>query len=97
MFFLLITVPLAVVLLEYVAVSSALAYARFIAEYDQPVISLLGGIVRIGRNLPYDAVPNAVIVLHLLALFLSVMYFAYFCLFNPKSDKNIAAVSPPEG
>lgn len=83
-------IPPLVILFEYVAVSSALAYARLNVESDG-VVSLLGGLIKVGGNLPFDAVPNTVVTLHLLGLLLAVVYFTYFVIFFPTSvdDGNI--------
>lgn len=94
---LLYIIPVLVGLLEYVAVSSAFAYARFAVEIEGETVSLLGGIIRVGGNLPYDAVPNMVVTLHLLALFLTVIYFVYFIVFSHSSDKRRQTVPPQEG
>jgi len=80
-------IPVTVILFEYTAVSSALAYARYNVEYDQPVVGLLGGILRVGDNLPYDAVPNTVATLHMLGLLLAVVYLVYFIIFGLPGDK----------
>lgn len=88
-------IPLLVVLLEYTAVSSALAFAKFAADFEPESVRLLGGIVNVGGNLPYDAVPNAVITLHLLALLLSVIYFVYFVFFKPFPKVNLQEYVPP--
>lgn len=90
-------VPVVVVLFEYVAVSSALAYARYLVEYNQPVVSLLGGLVRVGDNLAYDAVPNAVVTLHLLGLLLSVIYLIYFFILPLSTKQDETPVPPQEG
>ncbi len=89
-------IPVLVILFEYVAVTSALAFARFAVEAEQPVISLLGGIIRVGGNLPYDAVPNTVVTLHLLGLFLIMIYFIHFVFFSPW-DENRQPTPPSEG
>ncbi|MCL4440796.1 MAG: hypothetical protein M1609_09485 [Firmicutes bacterium] len=90
-------IPFLVALFEYVAVSSALAFARFAVEVEPQPVSLLGGIINAGGNLPYDAVPNVVVTLHLLALLLSIVYFAYFVFFGPPSEKDCQPVPPQEG
>lgn len=74
--------PVLVVLFEYVAFSSALAYARYSMDYQLITVDLLGGLVTVGENLPYDAVPNAVATLHLLSLFLSLVFMVYFLFFG---------------
>ena len=89
-------IPVLVILFEYTAVSSALAFARFSVEANPPVIGLLGGLVKIGENLPYDAIPNTVVTLHLLGLLLSVVYLIYFVIFSSSSSKN-CAIPPQEG
>jgi len=90
-------IPALVILFEYVAVSSAFAYARFAVEPAQPVVSLLGGIINVGGNMPYDAVPNVVVTLHLLGLFLGVFYFIYFVIFNPSPGEDGQSIPPQEG
>ncbi len=88
--YLLVIIPAVVILFEYIAINMALAYARFAVELDRPVVELLGGILKIGGNLAYDAVPNAVVVLHLLALLLSLIYLVYFFLFClPRKEREI--------
>lgn len=67
-------IPVVVIAFEYVAISAAFAYAKYVVEYQRPIISLLGGIIKIGGNLPFDAVPNTVVTLHLLGLFLSLVF-----------------------
>jgi len=94
--YLLFIIPAAVILIEYAAINMALAYARFAVEMDRPVVELLGGMLKIGGNLAYDAVPNAVVVLHLLALLLSVIYLVYFFVFClPRKEREIS-ISPQE-
>ena len=90
-------IPALVLLFEYVVVSSALAYARFAVELDPQPVRLLGGIIEVGGNLPFDAVPNAVVTLHLLGLFLSVSYFVYFVVFSSIVPKEQQSIPPQEG
>lgn len=93
-------IPLVVILFEYVAVSSALAYARYHVEAENSVISLLGGLIKVGGNLPFDAVPNTVVTLHLLGLLLSVLYLIYYVIFGPSSGETqqpIDSIPPQEG
>ncbi len=94
---LLYLIPLLVILFEYLAVSLALVYARFAVEPEQPVVGLLGGIIRVGENLSYNAVPNTVVMLHLLALLLSVLYLIYFFIFSLPAGQDREPVPPPEG
>lgn len=89
-------IPVVVLLFEYTAVSAALAYAKFAVDFEQPTVSLLSGLVRIGGNLPYDAVPNAVFTLHLLALLLSVIFIVYFMFFISPGKRQEPA-PPQEG
>ncbi len=70
--------PILIIIFEYVAVSSALAYASYSIDYQLISVELLGGFVTVGENLPYDAVPNTVATLHVLSLFLSVVFLGYF-------------------
>lgn len=75
--------PLLVIFLEYYAFSSALAYARYYIDYHQLThVELLGGLVTVGGNLPYDAVPNAVMTIHVLSLLLSLVFLVYFLFFG---------------
>jgi hypothetical protein len=91
-------IPFLVVLLEYTAGSSALAFAKFAADFEPESVSLLGGLVNVGGNLPYDAVPNAVATLHMLALLLSTIYFVYFMFFAASPEtKQHEPVPPQEG
>ncbi len=94
---LLYVIPLLVVLFEYVAVSSALAYARFAVEVEPPVVNLFGGLIKVGGIMPYDAVPNVVVTLHLLGLFLSIVYLVYFFIFSPFTQDSQPPVPPQEG
>lgn len=75
--------PFLVVLFEYTAISSSLAYAEHAADYVPPIVGLLGGIISVGGNLPYQSVPHMVMILHLLALTVSVIYLVYFMFFSP--------------
>ena len=94
--YLLFIIPAVVILFEYAAINMALAYARFAVEMDRPVVELFGGILKIGGNLAYDAVPNSVVVLHLMALLLSVIYLVYFFIFClPRKEREIH-ISPQE-
>lgn len=70
--------PVLVILFEYVALSSAVAYASYNMDYQLTPVELLGGLVTVGENLPYDAVPNTVATLHTLSLFLSLVFLVYF-------------------
>lgn len=79
-------IPILVILTEYAAVSSALAFAKFAADFQPEPVGLLGNLVNIGGSLPYGAVPHTVIILHLTALILSVIYFVYFMFFNDYSS-----------
>jgi len=95
--YLLAVVPVLVILMEYTAISAAIAYARFSVEYNRPVVDLLGGIIKVGDNLSYEAVPRFVTGIHLAALLLSVAYLVCFivtALFR-KDDTNI--IPPQEG
>lgn len=95
--YLLYFIPVIVFLFEYIAISSAVAYARFIVEIDQPVISLLGGLIHIGRNLPYESIPDVVVSLHLTALVLSVVFFVYYMFFYQSSNERQHHLPPQEG
>ncbi|PKM80625.1 MAG: hypothetical protein CVU89_12885 [Firmicutes bacterium HGW-Firmicutes-14] len=107
MHFFLFIIPAAVILFEYTAVSAAFAYARFAVEVPLQTVSLLGGVLEVGGNLPYDAVPNAVVALHLTALVMSVFYFVYFVVYGTDSgddsqtlareEDNIQLPPPQEG
>lgn len=89
-------VPLVVLLFEYLALKSSVVFAESVLEYQPPVVNLLGGIIKLGENIPYDAIPNLVITLHLLALFFSVVFFAYFALFYDVPEKAVS-VDYPQG
>lgn len=92
---LLYIIPCVVLFLEYLAVSSALAYARFAVDVEQNIVELVGGIIKVGGNLPFDAVPNLVVTLHLVSLFLSILYLVYFFVFV-KSSKDVETPIPPQ-
>ncbi|WP_418790591.1 hypothetical protein [Phosphitispora sp. TUW77] len=94
--YLLFVIPVVVILFEYMAVNMALAYARFAMAIDRPVVELLFGILKIGDNLAYDAVPDTVLVLNLLALLLSLMYLAYFFLYILPRKQSEICISPQE-
>lgn len=70
--------PIMVLLCEYLAISASVAYAKFAAEFGQPEVGLLGGLINIGGSFPYEAVPGAVVVLHLIALAAIVFFFVNF-------------------
>lgn len=89
-------IPFLVALIEYTAVSSALAFAKFAADFEPETVWLLGGIVNVGGNLPYNAVPHAVIILHLIALMLSVTYIVYFMFLRVSFGSKIEQQVPPQ-
>lgn len=93
---LLYLIPLLVSLFEYVAIKSSLAFARSVIEYQPPVMNVLGSIIRIGDNIPYDAVPNMVVTLHLLGLFLSIVFFLYYTVFSVVPEKAETSLLPRE-
>jgi hypothetical protein len=97
MYFMPFIMPVLVFFLEYVAISSALVYARFSMEMDQPTVDLLGGLIKIGQTVPYDAVPNLVVTLHILALLISVSYLVYYLFFYPFFKENKPDIPPQEG
>ena len=96
MIYMLFIIPVMVIMFEYTAISMALVYAKFAVELDRPVVKVLSGAVKVGESIPYDAVPNTVIVLHLLSLVLSVVYLVYFFMFRMSQGHADPQVPPQE-
>lgn len=90
-----ILAPIIVLLSEYIAISASVAYARFAAEYGQPEVDILGGLITVGGSFPYESVPGAVVVLHVTALAAVVFFFVSF--FSVSSvGENTEPVPPQE-
>lgn len=88
MTYLLHFIPVLILIFEHTAISSALTYARYGLEYLQPSVDLLGGVINIGETIPYDAVPNFVVTLHLLSLFLGLVWLVYVIFFGWNKQRN---------
>lgn len=86
--YLLYLIPVLILVFEHTALSSALAYARYGLEYQPPSVDLLGGLIGIGDTIPYDAVPNFVVTLHLLGLFLGLVWLGYAIFFGWNRNRN---------